>query len=57
MFPVNLGPNLISNYICNLRPGNLWPIQYFLWPISGLYWGGRDAWHGYPFWEPTALRD
>jgi len=20
----------------------------------GAYYAGRDAWHGYPFWEPTA---
>ena len=57
MFLVNLVPNVVSNYVVALKPGNLWPIQYLLWPISGAYWGTRDAWHGYPFWEPTAVWD
>ncbi len=54
---VNLVPDLVSNYVVSLKPGNLWPIQYLLWPISGAAWGARDAWHGYPFWEPTAVWD
>jgi hypothetical protein len=57
MFLINWVPDLLSNYIVALKPGNLWPIQYLLWPISGAYWGTRDAWHGYPFWEPTAVWD
>jgi len=57
MFLINWIPNLVSNYVVALKPGNLWPIQYLLWPISGAYWGTRDAWHGYPFWEPSAPWD
>jgi len=57
MFAVNVVPDLVSNYVVSLKPGNLWPIQYLLWPISGAYWGVRDAWNGYPFWEPTAAWD
>lgn len=52
--PVNLGPNIISNYVHALYPGKLWPIQYLLWPISGVTWGIQDAVLGYPFWSPSA---
>ena len=57
LFVVNWVPNLVSNYVAGLWPGDLWPIQYLLLPVSGAYWGTRDAWHGYPFWEPTAVWD
>ncbi|MCX6339143.1 MAG: hypothetical protein NTX71_04405 [Candidatus Aureabacteria bacterium] len=53
--PVCLVPDLVSNYVVSLYPGNLLPIQYMLWPISGLIWGIQDALLGYPFWSPSAL--
>ena len=53
--PLNLAPNVLSNYIVGLVPGNAWPIQYLLWPVSGLVWGIQDAFLGYPFWSPSAL--
>jgi hypothetical protein len=57
MFLVNWVPNLVSNGVVALFPGNIWPIQYLMWPFSVAYWGTHDAWHGYPFWEPTAVWD
>lgn len=60
MFPVNLGPNIVSNTVCTLKPGNLWPLQYATWPFiglpTGIIFGVGDAWHGYPFWEPTMIK-
>ena len=55
--PINLGPNIISNYAAGLYPGDLWPIQYLIWPISGLLRGIQDAILGYPFWSPSAIYD
>jgi hypothetical protein len=54
LFPINVAPNTISNFIIGLRPGNLWPIQYLLLPISAPIWGIQDAFLGYPFWSPSA---
>ncbi|SRR6266566_1632860 len=53
--PINLVPNVLSNYIVGLYPGKVWPIQYLFWPISGLVWGIQDTFRGYPFWSPSAL--
>ena len=54
LFPLNVAPDISSNFVVGLYPGNLWPIQYALLPFSSLYWGITDAAHGYPFWSPTA---
>jgi hypothetical protein len=54
LFPVNVGPDILSNFGVGLYPGNLWPIQYTLLPFSSLYWGITDAAQGFPFWSPTA---
>ena len=55
MFPVNLIPNMISNFVVCLYPKNLWPVQYLLLPISVPVWGFSDAAKGYPFWSPSAF--
>jgi hypothetical protein len=57
LFPVNLAPNIASNFVVGLVPGNLWPIQYMVLPVGALYWGIGDALYGYPFWCPTVLHD
>ena len=54
LFPVNFVADYIGNFAVSLPPGNLWPIQYIALPFASAYYAGRDAWHGYPFWEPTA---
>jgi hypothetical protein len=58
LFPVNLVANMLSNAAaglvrpfsrscCVALPGDF---------LEGLFhFGPRDAWHGYPFWEPTEL--
>ena len=55
LFPVQLVPDIFANAIVALYPGNLWPIQYLLYPFSVPYWGITDAWEGRPFWDPSAL--
>jgi hypothetical protein len=56
LFPVNLVPDVLGALVVHLPPGQVWPLQYAMLPFTVLYSGIRDAWHGYPFWEPTALR-
>ena len=53
--PVNLVPNIASNFIVGLYPGNIWPIQYLLLPFSAVVWGIQDTYLGYLFWSPSAL--
>ena len=53
--PVNIAPNIVSNFIVGLYPGNIWPIQYLLLPISAIVWGIQDTILGHPFWSPSAL--
>lgn len=66
LFPVNLAPNIVSNTVVFLfNPvvcimahrgvSNLWPIVSFLSPAIGPLCGIKDAWYGYPFWNPVAL--
>ena len=57
LFPVQVVPDILANAVVALTPGNLWPIQYALYPLSVLIWGVGDAWEGRPFWDPTALYD
>lgn len=57
LFPVQLLPDIATNANVALYPGNLWPIQYLLYPISVPYWGLTDAWEGRPFWDPSALHE
>ena len=54
LFPVNFVADYIGNFVVNLPPGNLWPLQYMVLPFASGYYAARDATHGYPFWEPTA---
>src|SRR5687767_3912975 len=53
--PVNIAPNIVSNFVVGLYPGDIWPIQYLLLPISAIGWGIQDTILGYPFWSPSAL--
>jgi hypothetical protein len=57
LFPVQVVPDIIANAIVALYPGNLWPLQYLLYPVSVPYWGITDAWEGRPFWDPSALHE
>ncbi len=54
-FPVNLPASMASNFVTALYPGNLWPLQYALLPISATIWGVQDAAQGTVFWSPSAL--
>ena len=58
LFPVNLLANMVSNGVAGLvRPFTrsccvALPEDF----LQGVfYFGPCDAWHGYPFWEPTEL--
>ena len=53
--PINIAPNIISNFIVGLYPGKIWPIQYLLLPVSAIVWGIQDTFLGYPFWSPSAV--
>lgn len=55
LFPIQLIPDVLANAVVALKPGNLWPIQYLLYPLFVPYWGVTDAWEGRPFWDPSAL--
>ncbi len=55
LFPIQVVPDVLANAVVALNPGNLWPIQYLLYPFSVPYWGITDAWEGRPFWDPSAL--
>lgn len=57
LFPLQLVPDTAANAVVALYPGNLWPIQYLLYPFSVPYWGITDAWEGRPFWDPSALHE
>lgn len=53
--PVNIVPNVVSNFIAGLYPTTIWPAQYVLLPFSAIGWGIQDTFLGYPFWSPSAL--
>jgi hypothetical protein len=58
LFPLNLVANMVSNAATGLvRPfKRSCCLEVPADVVEGLfYFGPLDAWHGYPFWEPTQL--
>lgn len=60
LFPVNLVPDMLSNaivgYVIPIHESRYCcayfvPFDFFIEGIAGI----GDAWHGYPFWEPSVV--
>jgi len=56
LFPLNVGPNILSNLYCGFFVlTELGPIAWLFAPFGAPFVGIYDAAMGYPFWSPSTL--
>lgn len=65
LFPINVAPDVISNTLGMLAlpayypvvypDSNTWGLVFIFAPVFGPLAGIKDAWYGYPFWDPAIL--